>query len=117
MLMILIDIFISVRIRKRTVIRPIQARRVDMNRQKILQRQMFILMFASICIFLITSLPVGIYKIQSPRQANIFNIVYEIITIWTGLGWLQSLFYAVSISNNSMRIFYFICRLGFIFIV
>lgn len=96
MLLILIDIFISVRIRKRTVIHPqTQPENPNVKRQKTLQRQMFILMFASICIFLITSLPVAIYKITSPRQANALKIIFEVFTIWTALGWVQSLNYAV----------------------
>ena len=57
MSVILIDIFINVRIRKRAVVQPRQSGANDPNieRQKALQKQMFILMLASICIFLITS--------------------------------------------------------------
>lgn len=104
MSVILIDIFISVRIRKRTVIQPAPSRRDDPNvkRQKTLQRQMFILMLASICIFLITSLPLAIYKIMTPRQANIFTMIFEVLTIWTGLTWFQSLNYVVKICFNSL---------------
>jgi len=102
MLVILIDIFISVRIRKQAVIQPIQLRRdlLNMKRQKTFQKQMFILMFTSICIFLITSLPLGIYKITTPRQADLLVDVYQVIIVWTAVEWFQTLFYAVSVSIN-----------------
>jgi len=93
------DIFISVRIRKRAVIQPTQFQLRDNrgNQQKHLQLQMFILMLTSTSIFLITTLPLGIYKISSPRAANFATSVLTVTTIWTGLGWFQSLNYAVSI--------------------
>jgi hypothetical protein len=102
MLVILIDIFISVRIRKQAVVQPIQLHRdlLNMKRQKTFQKQMFILMFTSICIFLITSLPFGIYKIISPRQADLLVDVYQVIIVWTAVEWFQTLFYAVSVSIN-----------------
>ncbi|CAF3907052.1 unnamed protein product, partial [Rotaria sp. Silwood1] len=55
---------------------------------------MFILMLASIAIFLITSLPVALYKIASPREGNPVLLLFRIVGIWVGLGWLQSLNYA-----------------------
>jgi hypothetical protein len=93
------DIFISVRIRKRAVIQPTQFQLRDNrgNQQKHLQLQMFILMLTSTSIFLITTLPLGIYKIASPRAANFATSVLTVTTVWTGLGWFQSLNYAVSI--------------------
>ncbi len=98
MLVIITDIFINVRLRKRAVVQPNQVWQNDpnMKRQKTLQNQMFILLFASVCIFFVTSLPVSIYKIMSPRQGNISTAVYQIISIWTALGWFQSLFFSVS---------------------
>jgi hypothetical protein len=100
MLLILMDIFISVRIRKRAVIQPNQLQRGDnrANQQRNLQLQMFILMLTSTGIFLITTLPLGIYKITSPRQENFSDSVLQVTTIWTGLAWFQSLNYAVNIS-------------------
>lgn len=56
MLIIVCDIFIYVRPRKRVVIQPGH----NNPQQRIVQKQMFILMFASICIFLISNLPQGI---------------------------------------------------------
>ncbi len=99
MSVILIDIFINVRTRKRAVVHPNQAWQQDKNtkRRNTLQKQMFILMFASICIFLITNLPVAIYKITSPREANISLSIFRIISIWVGLVWFQSLNFAVNI--------------------
>jgi hypothetical protein len=93
MLIILIDISIHVRIRKRVVVQPSQKN----IHQKNVQKQMLILMFASICIFLITNLPLSIYKIISPR-GDVLSVVSLRTTIWTGLGWFQSLNYAVIIS-------------------
>ena len=98
MLLILTDIFISVRIRKRAVIQAnqIQVGNNRGNQQKNLQLQMFILMLNSTCIFFITTLPLAIYKITSPRQGNFILNVLEVTSIWTELGWFQSLNYAVS---------------------
>ena len=103
MSVLLIDIIINIRLRKKAIVQPTQAWQNDQNakRQKTLQRQMFILMSASICIFLITGLPLAIYKITSPRQANVFAVIYQIISVWTGLTWFQSLNYAVIISYKS----------------
>jgi hypothetical protein len=103
MLIFLIDIIINIRVRKRAVVQSTQAWQNDQNakRQKTLQKQMFILMFASICIFLITGLPLAIYKITSPRQANVFAVVYQILTVWTILTWFQSLNYAVIILKRN----------------
>jgi cytochrome b subunit of formate dehydrogenase len=119
MLIILIDIFINVRIRKRAVVQPNQACQQDQNmrRQNTLQKQMFILMLASICIFLITTLPMAIYKITSPRQADILTSIFQIITIWVGLLWFQSLNYAVSIATHIMLFFIFISSSIFTFTV
>jgi hypothetical protein len=93
------DIFISVRIRKRAVIQPIQLQQGNntRNQQRSLQLQMFILMLTSTCIFLITTLPLSIYKITSPRQVDFDNSILIITSIWTALGWFQSLNYGVNI--------------------
>ncbi|CAF3944781.1 unnamed protein product [Rotaria sordida] len=98
MLTILIDIFIIVRARKQAVIQPVQfaCNNRNIKQQNTLQKHIFILMFGSICIFLITSLPLAIYKILSPRQAFVSFNVFQIISIWAYLKWFQSLFYAVS---------------------
>ncbi|CAF3701994.1 unnamed protein product [Rotaria sp. Silwood1] len=98
MLAVLIDIFIIVRARRRALIRPTQfaCHIKNTKQQKLLQKQIFILMLASVCIFLITSLPLGIYKIQSPRQGTASLTVFQIISIWASLGWFQSLFHAIS---------------------
>jgi hypothetical protein len=101
MFIILIDIFISIRIRKRAVIQPTQilGENKNTNRQGNLQNQMFILMFASIFIFLITNLPVAIYKSTAvpSASANLGLAAYQISTVWTALAWFQSLNYAVTI--------------------
>lgn len=98
MLIILLDIFISVRLRKRAVAQPTQVWQNDANngqRQKNHHRQMFILMFASICIFFITNLPFAIGKIVLPRDSELVASAARLTTIWTILGWFQSLNYAV----------------------
>ena len=108
MLSILIDIFISVRIRKRALIQPNQAGHGDQNnnRQANLQKQMFILMFASICIFLITNLPLAIAKIILPQNVNIITLASQLTSIWTGLQWFQSLNFAVTIFSDLIIIQY-----------
>ncbi len=93
MLIILFDIFIHVRIRQRAVMQAGQAN----NHQANIQKQMFILMFTSICIFLIATLPLGIYKIISTR-GQIIGVPALLTSNCTGLGWFQSLNYAVGIS-------------------
>jgi ABC-type multidrug transport system fused ATPase/permease subunit len=108
MLLILIDIFIQVRIHKRNLIQPAPLPRVDnrTNHQKNIQLQMFILMLSSISIFLMTTLPLAIYKITSVRDSNFLVSIPQVTSIWTGLGWFQSLNYAVSIvSNQDLHIF------------
>lgn len=90
MLIILLDIFITIRLRKRAVVQPGQTN----QHQSAIQKQMFILMLASIAVFLVTNLPIGIYKIISPRG----NVTAEALTrtsIYTALVWFQSLNYAV----------------------
>lgn len=98
MLFVLIDIFISVRIRKRAVIQPTQFQYGDnrANQQRHLQLQMFILMLTSAASFLITTFPLAMYKITSPRETDFKSSVLTITSVWTGLGWFQSLNYAVS---------------------
>jgi hypothetical protein len=99
MSIILIDIFISIRTRKRAVIQPTQVlgENRSAHQQGHLQKQMFILMFASICIFLITNLPVALGKIILPRNTDVVGASSELTSIWTGLQWFQSLNYAVKI--------------------
>ena len=99
MLLILIDIFICVRIRKRAVIQPAANQHGDSagSHQRNLQLQMFILMLASISIFLVTTLPIALYKITAAREQNVtYEPLKRVSTIWTALGWFQTLNYAVS---------------------
>lgn len=99
MLAFLVDIYHNIRSRKRAVAQPGQSTH-DANvshHQKNLQRQMLILMLTSIAIFLTTTLPLAIYKITTPRQNNISSTLVAIASIWIGLGWFQSLNYAVRI--------------------
>ena len=99
MVVILIDIFICVRIRKRAVIQPAQNQQGDSagSHQRNLQLQMFILMLASIGIFLLTTLPVALYKITAAREQNVtYEPLKRVSSIWTALGWFQTLNYAVS---------------------
>jgi uncharacterized membrane protein len=105
MLIILLDIFICVRLRKRAVAQATQAWQNDANngqRQKNVQKQMFILMFASVCIFLITNLPYAISRIILPRESGASTSLGRLTTIWTILSWFQSLNYAV---RSSVRRF------------
>ena len=98
MLIILLDIFISVRLRKQAVAQPTQVWQNDANngqRQKNLHKQMFIMILTSICIFFITNLPLAIGKIVLPRDVQGISSAGRLTTIWTILGWFQSLSYAV----------------------
>lgn len=97
MIIILVDIFIILRVRKRAVIQPNvgTGHSQKSQQQRHLQLQMFVLMIASIAIFLITTLPIAIYRITSPRERNVSNSIVRIISVWVGLGWFQSLNYAV----------------------
>ena len=93
MLIILLDIFITIRIRKRAVVQPIQTN----NQQGNVQKQMFILMLASIGVFLITNLPVGISKAILSRGPDVRAEAVTRTIIVTVFGWLQSLNYAVCV--------------------
>lgn len=66
------------------------------RKQKLVQNQLLLLMLASVLIFLITSLPLAICKIQSPRATSTIDGVFQVVSIWTGLGWFQSIFFAVN---------------------
>ena len=92
MLIILLDIFIHIRLRKRALVHPGQVN----HQQRDVQKQMFILILASIGLFLLTNLPIGIYKIISPR-GNVFSEALTRTSIYTGLIWFQSLNYVVGL--------------------
>ena len=98
MFFLVIDILVSVHVRKQAFVRPVNAFAVGRNAQhrRAVNRQMLILTIGSVCFFFVTALPIGIYKIISLRDSNLINNYLSIISIWTGLGWLQSLFHAVS---------------------
>jgi uncharacterized protein with PQ loop repeat len=115
MVFILIDIFTVVRIRKRAVIHPADNAQADhkARHQRNVQIQMFVLMVASIAIFLITTLPIAIYKITSPRESNVSTSIVRISNIWIGLGWFQTLNYAVCLLKAislSCRALLLLCR-------
>ncbi len=67
---------------------------------------MLILMFASICIFFVTNLSVTLYKIIAAQTTHITEVAVKIRTIVTGLGWFQSLNYAVIIFIDCLIIDY-----------
>jgi len=93
MLGIVIDIFISIHIRKQALNRNPDG---SIKRDGRFQKQMFFLMLANICVFLITTLPLAIYRIISPREPLIFDSIVNSVNNLTSLTWLQSLNYAVS---------------------
>lgn len=99
MLLILLDILINVRIRKRALIQPTQFQNGDnrTHQHRHLQLQMCILMLTSFIIFLIATFPLAIYKITSPRETDFRRSLLTITSVWTGLAWFQSLNYAVSV--------------------
>ena len=94
MLVTLIDIRINIYFRKRALVQPIQGHG-QIPRQGHIQKQMFILMFASICIFFLTTLPLNLYKIIGAQANYIDAIAVQASTILTILGWIQSLNQAV----------------------
>ncbi|CAF0992218.1 unnamed protein product [Adineta ricciae] len=104
MILLLIDIYINVQARKKAVIQPnnISHETNKSRQQKTLQRQMFVLMLTSITIFLLTTLPVAIYKILSPRQSNVSSSIIAVASIWVGLGWFQTLNYAVNFYSHCL---------------
>lgn len=99
MLVLVIDTIIKIQSRKRTVTQATQNIFANQSnqRQNQLQKQMFILMFVSICVFFLTNLPLTLYKIIASQLSK--NLEAEAITLsinWTALGWIQSLNYAVN---------------------
>ena len=95
MLLILVDIYVNIRIRKRTILNQLS------RHHKYRKTQMFILMLSSIAIFVITTLPIYLYYIIVPRQFLSMDpsttfIITEI------LNWIKSLNYNVSFKRRSM---------------
>ena len=94
MLAILLDMFISITIRKRTLNRQARDRR--------LEKQFFFLMLSSIIIFLITCLPLAIYRSVFPKQvlsmpADQYGMV---MSISAGLTWFCGFNFAVRNRND-----------------
>ena len=85
MLVTLIDIRINIYVRKRRLIQPIQGND-QISRQGHIQKQMFILMFASICIFFLTILPNNLYKIIQAQENSIATVAVRVSTNLTILG-------------------------------
>jgi len=112
---LVIDIFISIRIRKQAINRNPDG---SIKRDGNFQKQMLFLMLASICVFLITTLPLAIYRIISPRQTLIIESIVNAVNNLTILTWLQSLNYSVSylfLDNDLFRYkILFFYRLTFI---
>ena len=98
MLVAMVDIRINIYLRKRTLVQPAAAN-PNNQRQGHVQNQMFILMFASICIFFLTTLPINLYKIITSQNDYISAIAVQASTILTILGWIQSL-------NQAVRFFF-----------
>ena len=94
MLLILLDMIISINLRKRAVI---QVQNQIIRHDGRFQRQLFFLMLSSIIIFLITTLPLSIYHIVFPKQI-IYMTVAEyglVMSISAGLTWFWGFNYAV----------------------
>mgnify|MGYP002379140567 FL=1 len=99
MLVLVIDTIIKIQSRKRTATQATQNIFTNQTsqRQNQLQKQMFILMFVSICVFFLTNLPLTLYKIIASQLSK--NLEAEAVAFsinWTALGWVQSLNYAVN---------------------
>lgn len=95
MLVVLLDMFINISIRKRAL-RQLQENQVA-NRDKRFQRQLFFLMLSSICVFLITTLPLAIYRVVFPKQVFAMTVpeYASVMSISAGLTWFSSFNYAV----------------------
>jgi ABC-type multidrug transport system permease subunit len=89
---------INIRFRKRALGQHMQPPR-QVARSDGLQKQLFIMMFSSIIIFLITTLPLAIYRIVFPKQVLYMTIdEYGLVmSISAGLTWFWGFNYAVSI--------------------
>jgi len=92
MLIILIDVFIYIRMRKRTVV---QVNAIQ-NQQRNLQNQMFILTLTSIGIFFLTNLPVSISITVLSRGNTVRQDSLSSTTIVSSLTWLRCLNYSVN---------------------
>lgn len=94
MLLVLLDMFISISIRKRALL---QLQNQSTNQDKRFQRQLFFLMLSSIIIFLITTLPLAIYRIVFPKQVLTMPVdEYGLVmSISAGLTWFWGFNYAV----------------------
>jgi hypothetical protein len=68
------------------------------SRQNHLQKQMLIMMVGKIVVFLLFTLPLGIFEVVTPRTVNVATSISLSSSIQTGLRWIVSLNYAVSIA-------------------
>jgi len=104
MLIILIDVFIYIRMRKRTVV---QVNAIQ-NQQRNLQNQMFILTLTSIGIFFLTNLPVSISITVLSRGNTVRQDSLSSTTIVSSLTWLRCLNYSVNtLKSLSLKLDYY----------
>ena len=120
MLIVLIDMFIRLRIRKRSLGRRIHLQNQSIKRASRFHKQLFVLMLSSIIIFLTTTLPLAIYRIVFPKEVlsmpvEEYGLVMSISAILT---WFSGFNYAVKyLFFSRIKCKEFLFRLIFIFIV
>ncbi len=97
MLFILVDMSISINIRKHALHRQMNLQSQTVRNDRRFQRQLFFLMISSIIIFLITTLPLAIYRIVFPNQIiNMTQNQYGLVMgISAGLTWFWGFNYCV----------------------
>ncbi|CAF2460756.1 unnamed protein product [Rotaria sp. Silwood2] len=98
MLLILLDMFINIRLRKRALSQQIIFQNQTINRNRRFQKELFLLMLSSIIIFLTTTLPIAIYHIVFPKQVLTMKVEEYglVMSISAGLTFFWSFNYAMN---------------------
>ena len=98
MIMMALNMFFKIRAQKKAVAPQHPSTNADrsVGRDKRIQNQMFILMLSSICIFLITTLPLTIDHIVSSYTITDISGLEKMLSRTTILTWIQTLNCAVS---------------------
>ena len=98
MIIMAINMFFKIRAQKKAVASQHPSTNADrsVGRDNRVQNQMFILMLSSICIFLITTLPLTIDHIVSSYTITDISSLEKMIKSMTIITWIQTLNCAVS---------------------
>ncbi|CAF0805501.1 unnamed protein product [Rotaria sordida] len=98
MLLVLLDMFINIRVRKRALSQQIQFQNQTINRNRFFQKELFLLMLSSIIIFLTTTLPIATFRIIFPKQVLTMKVEEygSVMSISAGLTCFWSFNYAIN---------------------